>query len=721
MNKRTMRASLLAMLTLPVSGSISAAAIAAASAAPAPPVAPVVAAASALPSGLDLAGFDRSVRPQDDLYRFAGGAWLARTEIPPDRSNYGAFSVLDDAARESVHQLLDAAATAARAGAPHGSDDQKLGDFHASFMDTDRLAQLGTGPLQAELARILGIRSAADLYAWLGRAQRIGVSMPANVYVGQDARNSNSYIVTFYQGGLTMPDRDYYLATDARSVALRAAYKTYVARLLALAGHRKAEAEALRIASIEDRLANHQWTRVQNRDAVRTYNRMTLAEAERLAPGFNFRGYLAGAGAGAGAAVGAGEGGAAGAGAAAPASAIEAIDITQPSYVTELAKVVRDTPLADWRLYLEFRLYDAYAPYLNADFDAAHFGFHSHELQGVQEQQPRWRRSALLLDGEIGELVGKRYIERSFAPESRAKIQALVQNLLRAFDAGIDELAWMGPATRAEARRKLAHIGVKVGYPDRWRDYSKLEILRGDLVGNVRRAEEFEFDRRLAQLGGPVDRAEWLITPQTVNAYYNPKMNEILFPAAILHPPFFDPAVDDATNYGAIGGVIGHEISHGFDDQGRQYDGDGNLRDWWTPEDAKRFGERAAKLVAQYSSYTVIEDRKLNGQLTLGENIGDLSGLAVALRAWRLSLGGSEPPLIDGFSGTQRFFLGWAQVWRRKHRDDDVRMRLVMDPHSPEEFRCNGVVTNLDAFQEAFALGAGDRLYRSPGERVKIW
>ncbi|MFO1455138.1 MAG: M13-type metalloendopeptidase [Steroidobacteraceae bacterium] len=648
-------------------------------------------------SGLDLSGFDTTIRPQDDLFRFADGTWIARTEIPADRSNYGTFQIADDRAREALHQLVEQ--VAAQPGRAHGSDAQKVGDFYASFMDLNRIAVLGATPLAGEVARILEVRSTRDVFAYMGHAQRIGVAHPLIFYVTQDARDSTAYVASVFQSGLTMPDRDYYLSPEARFVSLRNDFEAYVARLLALAGEPDAPSAARRVAAIEGRIANHHWTRVQNRDPIKTYNKVSLATAATLTPGFDWFAFLEGAG----------------------TPSVAALSINQPTYVSELAKVVKGTPVADWRLYFKFRLLDAYAPYLAPDFERANFEFLQATLRGVKEPEPRWKRGVSLLDGTVGELLGRLYVERNFAPESRERVLQLVQNLVAAFDASIGELEWMTPATRAEARRKLAHFTVKIGYPAQWRDYGALQVIAGDLVGNVRRAREFEFDRQFARLGKPIDRNEWLITPQTVNAYYNPPMNEIVFPAAILQPPFFDPTVDDAVNYGAIGAVIGHEISHGFDDQGRQYDGAGNLRDWWTFDDAARFTERAGRLVSQYSGYKVLDDRTINGQLTLGENIGDLSGLAVAYKAYQISLGGQAAAVIDGFTGPQRFFLGWAQIWRRKYRDDELRVRLQTDVHSPSEFRVNGVVANMAEFQQAFGLVPSDRLYRAPGDRVKIW
>ncbi|MFO7278566.1 MAG: M13 family metallopeptidase [Pseudomonadota bacterium] len=647
-------------------------------------------------SGLDLAGFDREVRPQDDLFRFAGGTWLRTTEIPADRSNIGTFELLAIAAEEQVRRILEE--TAHAPGLVPGSDEQKIGDFYTSFMNTERLETLGAQPLADDLARIDALRTPSDVVRFIGHGQRIGVNHPLVYFVAQDARDSNAYLPGIFQSGLTLPDRDYYLKADRKYQGLRAGLKEYARDLLTLAGLPQAEEAAEAILALETKIAEAHWTRVQNRDPVATYNKMSLAEASKLAPGFDWAAFLEGAGA--------------------PATDL---DISQPSYVKALGELVQTVPVEQWRHYFRFRVLDAYAPYLSAAFVDRHFQFRERALRGIEEPRPRWKRAVATLDRLMGEAVGRLYVERHFPPEAKERMNAIVANILRAFDSSIDELDWMTPATKAEAKKKLASFTVKIGYPEKWRDYGKLEISPTDLVGNVMRATAFEHERGIARIGRPVDRSEWFMSPQTVNAYYNPPMNEIVFPAAILQPPFFDVNADDAVNYGAIGAVIGHEISHGFDDSGRRFDGAGNLRDWWTAEDDARFREKAAKLVAQYSGYTVLDGQPVNGELTLGENIGDLSGLAVAYKAWQLSLGGAPSPVIDGFTGPQRFFLGWAQIWRRKYRDDELRMRLLTDPHSPAEFRANGVVTNMAEFHEAFGLEPGDRLYRAPEERVKIW
>ncbi len=657
-------------------------------AAPAPP--------SPLKSGLDLAGFDRSVRPQDDLYRFVGGTWLTNTEIPPDRSNYGSFSVLDDKAREEVRELIVNAA--AQPGRAPGSVAQKVGDYYNAYMDTSRIESLGLAPLNEELRRIDGIVTARDVAHYIGHSQRIGVSAPFAWNTSPDSKNSSVYLGALFQSGLTMPDRDYYLNPDEKYARFRARFAEYVEKLLALSGERNARSAAARIAALETRIANYQWTNVELRDPVKNYNPMMLPEYQALVPGFDWLAFFDGMGA--------------------PA---QRLDVSQPPFIKGIGQLVKTVPVPDWRVYFKFKLLDAYAPILSAPYADLQFDFHQRTLNGVAEQRPRWRRAVDAMDADIGELIGQMFVEAHFGADAKRRMLDIVGNLLIAFDMSIDELGWMSAATRAEAKKKLSKITVKIGYPDKWRDYSTLAIRADDLVGNVLRARQFKHQRYVNRAGGPVDKGEWLMTPQTVNAYYNPTTNEITFPAAILRPPFFDPAADDAVNYGGIGSVIGHEISHGFDDSGRQFDGDGNLRDWWTAEDGENFKLRADMLAKQFGGYTVLDNRHIDGRLTRGDNFGDLSGMEVALKAYKLSLAGQPAPEIDGFTGDQRFFLGWAQVWRRKYRDEELLKRLVTDPHSPSEFRTNGPASNIAGFYDAFGVKPGDRMYRAPTERVKIW
>ena len=663
---------------------------------PTPPAQPAPPAPAPLISGLDLSGFDRNVRPQDDLYRFVGGGWLARTEIPADRSNYGSFIILDDQAQEEVRNLIVAASQ--QPNRAPGSDAQKAGDYYLSYMNTDRVESLGLTPLKAELARIDAIATPRDVARYIGHSQRLGVGHPFRWVSTPDNKNSSVYIGALAQSGLTMPDRDYYLNPDEKYAQFRAKFALYVEQLLARAGERDAKSAATRIAALETRVANYQWTKVQNRDPVKTYNPMSLPEYQKLAQGFDWLSFFEGLGA-----------------------PVQKLDIAQPSYITGVGQLVKTVPVSDWRLYFKFQLLDDYAPLLSAQFADLEFDFHSRTLNGVKEPLPRWRRAVDSMDDNMGELVGRMFVEAHFPPEAKRRMLELVGNLLQSFDTSIDGLEWMSDATRVEAKKKLAKITVKIGYPDKWRDYSALTVKADDLVGNVMRAEEFERQRHIARSGGPVDKGEWLMTSQTVNAYYNSATNEITFPAAILRPPFFDMNADDAVNYGGIGSVIGHEISHGFDDSGRQFDGDGNLRDWWTQADGDNFKKRAGDLVKQFAGYSVLDNRHLNGELTLGENIGDLSGMAVAFKAYHLSLAGKTAPEIDGFTGDQRFFLGWAQVWRRKYRDEELLKRLLTDPHSPSEFRTNGPTSNIDAFYDAFGVKPTDRMYRAPNERVKLW
>jgi predicted metalloendopeptidase len=653
---------------------------------PAPPAA----------SGLDRAGFDDKIRPQDDLYRHVNGRWLDVTPIPPDKSNYSMFAKLEDDAREQIHALIE---ELAKTPQPPGTNQQKIADFFRSFMDEARANQLGLAPLQPQLDQIRKLGSKREVAREIGRQQRVGLRPLLISAVDQDAKEATAYILQLAQGGLGLPDRDYYLSDDPKMEANRKAYRAYVQSMLALAGHKDAPALAEKIFDLELDLARGHWTRAETRDRDKTYNKVPTADLAKLAPALDWAALFEGL--------------------RAPASA--AVIVREPSYFKVASTALEKAPLPTWRAYLEWRLLDGYAPLLSQPFVDAHFAFHGTTLSGIESNEERWKRALEALDGAMGQAVGELYVARHFRPEAKARMQQLVNNIRQAFGGGIDGLPWMSDATKQQARAKLAKFVTKIGYPDHWRDYARLTIQRGDLVGNIVRATEFESDRNLAKLGHPVDRSEWFMTPQTVNAYYNASLNEIVFPAAILQPPFFDPAADDAVNYGAIGAVIGHELSHGFDDQGRKSDGDGNLRDWWTQDDASRFKEKATRLVSQYHSFEPLPGQKVNGELTLGENIGDLGGLTIAYRAYRLSLAGREPPQIDGTSGPQRFFMGWAQVWRRKYREPELRRRLVTDPHSPAEYRVLGVVANMPEYHEAFGVKAGDKAFRPEEERVKIW
>ena len=636
-------------------------------------------------SGLDATAMDKAVRPQDDLFRFVNGTWLANTPFPPEYPSAGNSVMLFEKAQADVQAILL-------------EDRGKLGAMYASFMDEARVEARGIEPLRPLFAEIDAIDGPAGLARYFGRAQGRGISTPLGVLVYPDARNSTHNIAYVDQDGLGMPNRDYYLKSESEYVEFRRKYVDYLAKLLTLAGEPDAPARAARILELETRLATDQWTPVEDRDPVKTYNRHGLESAAKLAPEFDWNTWFAATGLPAGDFV-----------------------IRQPSYATALGGHLHTADLAAWKDYLKVRTIGAYARVLPAAFVEASFDFNSRTLRGTESLRPRWKRAVQETENAMGEAIGAAYVSRHFPPEAKARMVTLVDNLLAEFDRGIDQLDWMSPATKAEAHGKLRKIKVKIGYPDKWRDYSGLEVRADDLAGNVMRANRFEWEWQAARAGQPKDPTEWFMTPQTVNAYYLPMNNEIVFPAAFLQPPYFNLQADDAANYGAIGSVIGHEISHGFDDKGRQYDGDGNLRDWWTAEDDAKFKAKAAGLIQQNSGFEALPGLNVNGELTLGENIGDLSGAAVAYRAYVHSLGGAEAPVIDGYTGAQRFFLGYGQAWRTKWRDGLMREVVVSDPHAPSEFRANGVVANMDEFYAAFGVKEGDRLWRPAAERVKIW
>ncbi|HEX9813431.1 MAG TPA: M13-type metalloendopeptidase, partial [Myxococcota bacterium] len=574
---------------------------------------------------------------------------------------------------------------------------QKVGDFYRAYMNMDLIAKKGLAPIHADMKRIAAISNHDDLVRYLGHLQRIGFADPFAFYVQPDMGDSSRYMVYVWQTGLGLPDREYYF--DEEFSEVRSKYVEYIAGLLSLADIPDAKGKAEAIMALETRLAEAHWDKVRNRDPNEIYNLYTIADANALTRDFDWDAFLRSAG----------------------IVDQREIILSQPSYLKEVTRALIDEPISSWKIYLTYKLLDSAAPYLTEDYVQLNFNFYGRTLSGTEEIRPRWKRAVEDADLMIGEALGKVYVDRHFPPKAKARMDEMIENLRMAFEISIDGLEWMGPETKAQAQEKLRKFTPKIGYPSRWRDYSALEIRPDDLVGNIKRSNEFEFQRNADKLGGPIDRAEWFMTPQTVNAYYDATMNEIVFPAAILHPPFFDVDADDATNYGGIGAVIGHEFSHGFDDEGRKFDGDGNLRDWWTEEDNHRFQARAARLGEQYDGYNPIDDMHVNGAFTMGENIGDLAGLTMAYRAYRLSLKGEEAPVIDGFSGDQRFFMGWAQVWRNLCRDDELRLRLTVDPHAPGEYRANGALINIDAFHEAFGTQPGDEMWKATEERVRIW
>lgn len=656
----------------------------------------------AIKSGIDLSHVDPQARPQDDLFGHVNGRWLTDYEIPVDRATDGAFRLLHDRAEEQIRDIIT---QAAESGAAAGTDEQRIGDLYASFMDEQTIAARGLAPLLAELALIDGAADRDALAAVLGGLERTGVSGGAGVYVDTDSKDSTRYLLHMSQSGLGLPDESYY--RDEQHAEILAAYPGHIARMFALVyGDTAGDPAdtAARIVALESKLAASHWDVVKRRDADLTYNLRTFADLSGDAPGFDWTGWLGALGT-------------------TPEKVSELV-LRQPDYVTAFAALWASEDLEDWKAWTRWRLIHSRAGLLTDDLVAENFDFYGRTLSGTEQNRDRWKRGVSLVEGLMGDALGKLYVAKYFPPEAKARMDELVANLREAYRVSINELDWMTPETRAKALVKLDKFTPKIGYPARWRDYSALVVERDDLYGNYRRGHVVNSDRELAKLGGPVDRDEWFMTPQTVNAYYNPGMNEIVFPAAILQPPFFDADADDAANYGGIGAVIGHEIGHGFDDQGAKYDGDGNLVDWWTDADRAEFGVRTKALIDQYEKFTpraLDASHHVNGAFTVGENIGDLGGLSIALLAYELSLKGQEAPVIDGLTGVQRVYFGWAQVWRTKSRDAEAIRRLAVDPHSPPEFRCNGVIRNIDSFYEAFDVSETDELYLDPAERVRIW
>jgi putative endopeptidase len=652
----------------------------------------------ALRSGIDLEYVDGSVRAQDDAYQYLNGQWLRTYQLPPDKGAVGSFTAIEDATEEQLRSIVEGLDQAASGDAD--PDAKKLADLYASFMNEEQIEALGLKPLQAEFASIDAVKDMNGISALIAHMNAIGAGAPYGLGINLDARNSTQYAVTLFQSGLGLPDRDYYLKDDAKLKDARLSYRAHIEKMLTMAGDAKAAAGAEAILNLETSLAKIQWTRVEERDPIKTYNKTAISELSALMPGYDWPRFVRSAGF---------EG------------KVDAVIVTEPSYFKALAKVMAGTPLPVWKTYFKWRVLSASAPYLSKAFVDERFAFTGGVLRGVPQNQLRWKRGVALLDGSLGEALGKLYVAKYFPPQNKARMQLLVQNLLEAYRRDIDTLDWMSAETKVGAQAKLAKMLPKIGYPDHWRDYSALKVSRDDLRGNVVRAIEFEYRRNLAKLGKPVDRGEWRMRPQTVNASYNPTSNEITFPAGILQPPFFDATADDAANYGGIGAVIGHEMSHGFDDRGSQFDADGNLHDWFTKADHDKFAEKTKALIAQYSAYEPVPDYHVNGALTLGENIADNSGLAIAYKAYRISLAGHEAPVIDGFSGDQRLYLGWVQVWRGKVREAETIQRIKTDPHSPPAVRGTAPLRNQAGFYAAFGLKPGDKMYLPPEQRVNIW
>ncbi|MES2753358.1 MAG: M13 family metallopeptidase [Pseudomonadota bacterium] len=653
------------------------------------PVAPATARKPQLGEfGFDAAGMDRAVQPGNDFYGFANGSWAKTTQIPADQANYGMFTLLDDLSRARTREILDKAAT---------DPNSKIGTAYATYQDQAAIDAKGLGPIQPWLGEIKALKSKAGYVALAAKADRAGVGLPFAAGVNQDDKRPDTYVMGIYQSGLGMPDREYYLSKDAKMVATRAAYLAYLTKIMTLAGEPNAAARAQAVLNFETQVATAHWTRIDSRDATKTYNPMTLAQLQARATGIDWAGYFK-----------------------AQRATVGTIIVAQPTALAGIARLVRAAPLGVLKDHMIVRSLGSYAAVLPAGFDQAQFAFYGTQLSGTPQQEPRWKRAVSFTSNALSDDVSQVYVKQYFPPETKAAADTLVKNVIAAMDRRIDTLDWMAPETKLKAHAKLAAFTPKIGYPDRWQDYSALTIARGDAFGNAWRAREWNSDDNLAKLNEPIRRWEWGMTPMTINAYANFGMVEIVFPAAILQPPFFDPDADPAVNYGGIGAVIGHELSHHFDDQGAKYDASGRLTDWWTPADVKAFGERTGALAAQYDKYEALPGSFVQGKLTLGENIADLAGLTVAHDAYRASLNGAKPEAIGGFTADQRFYLGWAQVWRRNYREANLRQRLLTDPHSPSPQRV-AVVRNLDPWYIAFGAAPGETLFLAPKDRVRIW
>ncbi len=651
---------------------------------------------------IDLANLDTSVKPCDDFYQFANGGWLKRATIPADKARFGSFEELADRNRDALHAILEE--TSKRSDWKKGSLEQKVGDFYAAGMDSAAIEKLGAAPLKPWLARIEAMRSPRELAPVLAAFHGARAGGGAFGFgVAQDAKNSTQYLAQLNQGGLGLPDRDYYTKDDAKSKELRAKYLAHVAKMLELVGEDPldARAHADAVMLLETRLAKASLTRVEQRDPQKTYHKMRVAELELLTPFFDWKAYFKGLG----------------------LKKIEDLNVRQPGFFKEFGIMAEQITLSEWRAYLRWHAISAAAPYLSKAFVDEAFDFNSRTLNGVPQQQDRWKRVQATLDtpSALGEAAGQLYVKHNFSPEAKRKMVVLIENLRAALKEKIEGLPWMGADTKQQALRKLAAFGVKVGYPDRWKDASKIDVARGDYYGNIMRARVYETRHNFEKLGQPIDRTEWGMTPPTVNAYYNPSMNEIVFPAGILQPPFFDANADDAVNYGGIGAVIGHEMTHGFDDSGSQYDADGNLKNWWTAEDRKAYDSRTDMVVKEFDAFKALPDQNVNGKLTLGENIADLGGVKIAYAAWQRSLKGQAPGPIDGFTGPQRFFLNFAIIWRNVIRPEAMRVRLNTDPHSPGQYRTIGPLSNLPEFFTAFGCADGDAMKRAEDVRPSIW
>nr|WP_315268134.1 M13-type metalloendopeptidase [Microbacterium lemovicicum] len=650
-----------------------------------------------LPPGLALDDLSAEIRPQDDLFRHVNGQWLERTAIPEDKARWGSFHLIAEQAEKDVRAIIEESQ-----GAEPGTETRKIGDLYTSFADTAAIEERGATPLEPSLAAADAVTDIPSFLRTVGALERDGVSGLIDLYVEPDPGDPTRYVPFLIQGGLSLPDESYYRLDNFAET--REAYTAHIARILGLAGVDDPEGQARRIFALETEIASHHWDNVRSRDAVATYNLKTWAEVQELI-GVDLQPWREAVGA-------------------THADAFEEVVVYQPSFFEALGGLLTDERIEDWKAWLRFKIVHSAAAFLSEAFVDENFSFYGTQLTGVPVNRDRWKRGVGLVEAALGEAVGRVYVHRHFPPAAKEAMDELVANLIEAYRRSIRSLEWMTPETRERALAKLDAFTPKIGYPAKWKDYSTLEIDASDVVGNVRRSHVWEHDRQLGKVGQPIDRDEWFMTPQTVNAYYNPLMNEIVFPAAILQYPFFDADRDAAANYGGIGAVIGHEVGHGFDDQGSRFDGDGSLRDWWTDEDRSAFEERTSVLIAQYDELVprgLDPENHVNGALTIGENIGDLGGLGIALKAYELSLDGQDAPVIDGYTGVQRLLLSWAQVWQQKGRDAETIRLLTIDPHSPNEFRCNQIVRNVDAFYDAFEVTSADELWLDEDKRVTIW
>jgi len=651
---------------------------------------------AALKSGLYLKDMDDSIKPGDDFNAYVNGAWVAKTEIPADKASYGVGYIVHEESQANIKAIIDESASGKFS---QGSDEQKVGDLYYSYTDREKRNQLAVTPLENEFKKIAAISNYDELAVYFAAANKLGYGTPFSLGQYVDFKNPDSYMMYTWQAGLGLPDREYYFTEGEKSANIRAKYLSHIEKMLSLSGLKDAAQAAKTIMALEVRLAAEHMKKEQTRDMVALYNKIPLTELKTIMPDFNWQGYLTEAG----------------------ISDIDGLVITQLDYQKALNNIIKATDIKDWQLFLQWGVINANSTSLSQAIDDEHFDFYSKTLRGIEAPLPDWRRGVSLVNNHLGEVVGKVYVKRHFPPEAKEKMLTLVNNLLAAYEDSIKQLDWMSAETKLQALDKLSKFTPKIGYPDIWKDYSTLSIKRDDLVGNIERANLVVYQQNLAKQKGPVQKHEWNMTPQTVNAYYNPPMNEIVFPAGILQPPYFDLNAESAVNYGAIGAVIGHEIGHGFDDSGATFDGDGVLRNWWTDKDKAMFKQRTNQLVAQYDGFKVFDDLHVNGTFTLGENIGDLGGLSIALAAYKNSLKGKKSPVMDGFTGEQRVFLSWGKSWQKVMRDEALRVQVNTDPHSPAQFRVNGVVRNIPEFYTLFDVKEGDALYLPPNERVKIW